>query len=166
MAPPDAELDAQLQTIAQTINMRNGEALAHRLSVLHRPRMWTPSPAAVTFIRQLVDAGTLARAAGAYGVGDRWGTLIAEQLGAAVLLDSGDCAGAYARCVAGYNALLNQLRDESAWILPLLLRLTCDVRRSFDACVAPPSHAVVSRADAHDSHGSRPRGSRCWRECR
>ena len=61
----DAEVDQQLQTIAQTIGARDGDALAHRLSALQRPRVWTPSAPAAAFMRQLLDNGSLERAAGA-----------------------------------------------------------------------------------------------------
>ena len=148
----DAELDRVLQGFAETIRSRNGEQLSRCLSALQRPRVWMLSPAAVAFVRQLLDAGKLTEAAGAYGVGDRWGAMIAEQIGAAVMIDAGEHASAHAHCVAGYNALLNQLRDESAWVLPVLLRLTCDVRSSALSHVHT-SQSNLFRHAAIDRHG-------------
>ena len=114
----DREVDQHLQRVAAAIRNHEGDALARLLSALAAPRCdWAPSPRAREFVLTLIANGTLGEACAGYGVGDKWGVIVAEQLSAAAALDADNSTRAYGHCVAAYNGLINQLRDEVRTLL-------------------------------------------------
>ncbi|KAH8096283.1 hypothetical protein JL720_3645 [Aureococcus anophagefferens] len=122
-----------LQDVARCVAQQNGAQLAALLGVLDR----RPLPPSVQgFCASAEREGRVDDAA--YDlVGERWGPIAAKQLCARAALAAGDVDRAYACLVGGYNALINAMREETGWVVPVLRRLTYEratLKKGFSAC--------------------------------
>ena len=115
---------AALQDVARCVAQQNGAQLAALLGVLGR----RPLPPSVQgFCASAEREGRVDDAA--YDlVGERWGPIAAKQLCAQAALAAGDVDRAYACLVGGYNALINAMREETGWVVPVLRKLTYEAR--------------------------------------
>ena len=141
-------VQAALQDVARCVAQQNGAQLAALLGVLDR----RPLPPSVQgFCASAEREGRVDDAA--YDlVGERWGPIAAKQLCAQAALAAGDVDRAYACLVGGYNALINAMREETGWVVPVLRRLTYEARvvadRADDERLATSKRARAGAAPA------------------
>ena len=161
-------VQAALQDVPRCVAQQNGAQLAALLGVLDR----RPLPPSVQgFCASAEREGRVDDAA--YDlVGERWGPIAvrvacksshlvptppacpaqAKQLCARAALAAGDVDRAYACLVGGYNALINAMREETGWVVPVLRRLTYEARvvadRADDERLATSKRARAGAAPA------------------
>ena len=168
-----------LGEISRCVAQQNGRALAALLSAVEG----RPLAAQVQGFCAGAEREARVEEAAYDIVGERWGPIAAKQLVAKAALAAGQTDRAYGALVGGYNALMNAMREETGWMVPVLRTLTYEARvvadktdderaaraaraKRGDGEAGPGASATASRYDTlRDVEKTLKKGfSACWND--
>ncbi|KAJ1449528.1 hypothetical protein M885DRAFT_535179 [Pelagophyceae sp. CCMP2097] len=115
-------MEGVMGAFSAAVRAEDGAAVAAQLRILGAPLSQACYQACSGGDESRVERTAVQRC------GERWGPILAKQLLARAAMADDDAARCYKHAVAAYNLLINAMRDEAGWVVPVVRLLTYEAR--------------------------------------